>query len=68
MLTMAERGGGGVWTNPFLADIICEQPLRDNATSNKIKYVTLIKGRLLNEMKKKDFQTIEGGGLKRHLS
>ena len=21
------RGGGGVWTPPFLADIICEQPL-----------------------------------------
>ena len=23
------RGGGGVWTPPFLADIICEQPLID---------------------------------------
>ena len=22
------RGGGGVWTPPFLADIICEQPLK----------------------------------------
>ena len=22
------KGGGGVWTPPFLADIICEQPLR----------------------------------------
>ena len=24
------RGGGGVQTTPFLADIICEQPLRGN--------------------------------------
>ena len=23
------RGGGGVWTPPFLADVICEQPLSD---------------------------------------
>ena len=28
MLTMADEGGRGVWTLPFLADIICEQPLR----------------------------------------
>ena len=27
MLTMADKGGKGVWTPPFLADIICEQPL-----------------------------------------
>ena len=27
MLTMAEEGWRGVWTPPFLADIICEQPL-----------------------------------------
>ena len=27
MLTMADKGGGGVWTPPFLADLICEQPL-----------------------------------------
>ena len=27
MLTMADKGGGGVWTPSFLADIICEQPL-----------------------------------------
>ena len=24
---MADKGGGEVWTPPFLADIICEQPL-----------------------------------------
>ena len=28
MLTMADKGGGGLWTPPpFLAAIICEQPL-----------------------------------------
>ena len=27
MLTSADKEGGGVWTSPFLADIICEQPL-----------------------------------------
>ena len=26
-LTLADKGGGGVWTPPFLADVICEQPL-----------------------------------------
>ena len=28
MLTYLSKGGGGVWTPLFLADIICEQPLR----------------------------------------
>ena len=28
MLTFAEKGGGGVQTPLFLADIICEQPLK----------------------------------------
>ena len=28
MLSMADEGERGVWTPPFLADIICEQPLR----------------------------------------
>ena len=27
MLTLADKGGGGVLTPPLLADIICEQPL-----------------------------------------
>ena len=27
MLTMADKGGRRDWTPPFLADIICEQPL-----------------------------------------
>ena len=39
MLTMAEKGGRGVgeiltmavWTPPFLADLICEQPLMATA-------------------------------------
>ena len=26
-LTLADKGGRGVWTPPFLADVICEQPL-----------------------------------------
>ena len=31
MLTMADKGGRGVWTPPpFLADIICKQPLLNN--------------------------------------
>ena len=29
MLTMAYKGGRGGLDPPFLADIICEQPLRD---------------------------------------
>ena len=36
MLKMADKGGGGVWTHPFLADIICEQPLRQNLPQNKL--------------------------------
>ena len=31
------RGGGGVWTPPFLADIICEQPL-----TNIIKIICFV--------------------------
>ena len=27
MLTMADKGGGAVWTPPLMADIICKQPL-----------------------------------------
>ena len=27
MLILADIGGRGVWTPPFLADVICEQPL-----------------------------------------
>ena len=27
ILTLADKGGGGVWTPKFLADIICEHPL-----------------------------------------
>ena len=27
MLTLADKGGGVVWTHPFLADIFWEQPL-----------------------------------------
>ena len=27
MLTMADKGGEGFWTPPFLADKVCEQPL-----------------------------------------
>ena len=27
ILILADKGGRGVWTPPFLADIICEQPL-----------------------------------------
>ena len=27
LLTMADKGGRGVWTPPLLADIICEEPL-----------------------------------------
>ena len=30
MLTMTDKWGRGVWTHPFLADIICEQPLNAN--------------------------------------
>ena len=27
MLTLADKGGGGFWTPPFIAHITCEQPL-----------------------------------------
>ena len=33
MLTLADKGGGGVWTSLFLADIICEQLLTDRGYS-----------------------------------
>ena len=32
MLTLADKGVGGVWTPPLWADIICEQPLTNEAT------------------------------------
>ena len=32
MLTLADKGGGGMDPPPFLADIICEQPLETYAT------------------------------------
>ena len=38
MLTMADKGGGEVWTPPFLADIICEQSLKDLST---IKFLVI---------------------------
>ena len=31
-LILADKGGGGVCKAPFLADIICEQPLRSNGS------------------------------------
>ena len=31
MLTMADQGGKGVWTPPFWADIVCEQPFTDHS-------------------------------------
>ena len=30
-LTLDDKGGGGVWTHPFLADVICEQPPMNKA-------------------------------------
>ena len=36
LLTKADEGGRGVWTPPFLADIICEQPLTGRAISNRL--------------------------------
>ena len=30
ILMLADIWGGGVWTTPFLSDVICEQPLIDN--------------------------------------
>ena len=41
MMTMADKGGRGVWTPPFLADIICEQPLRDNEIKSHLKEETV---------------------------
>ena len=39
MLTLPDkrRGGWGVWTPQFLADIICKQPLMSNESDSKCK-------------------------------
>ena len=42
MLTMAYKGGRGVWTPPFLADIICEQPLIGEILSMLFSAMALI--------------------------
>ena len=37
ILTMTDKGGRGVWTLLFLADINCEQPIRNRVNRGNIK-------------------------------
>ena len=39
MLTMADIGGRGGLDPPFLADIICEQPLSSDLGAHKLKWI-----------------------------
>ena len=39
MLTLADKGGRGVLTPPFLADKICEQPLITSKLTFNMTYI-----------------------------
>ena len=41
-LILADKGGGGVWTPPFLADIVCEQPLTVTVVIVRVVIVTVV--------------------------
>ena len=53
MLTMADKGG--IWTPPFVADIICEQPLifkeKQLVPINKINFFMMAKSNIFDSFK-----------------